>query len=58
MPVAINMNMPKNCLDCNLCVHTRGYDDTYETPTCPYLLDDVTMWHDKRHPKCPLKEIK
>lgn len=56
MPVQIEMNMPKNCYYCDLCV------DEGLHIWCPAMNASVAGYCSPnskvRHPKCPLKEIK
>ena len=53
--VTIEIEMPKNCNDCPM------YDDRWDYPTC-YITNKSRGYnfkiHEKRMPKCPLKEIK
>ena len=51
--ILIDMDMPTCCADCPL------FDDRWDYPTC-YVTQKSTGYdfkiHEKRMPKCPLKE--
>ena len=53
--VILNIEMPLCCADCTI------YDDSRDYPTC-YITNESRGYnfkiHEKRMPKCPLKEIK
>lgn len=53
--VILNIEMPLCCADCPI------YDDRCDYPTC-YITNESRGYnfkiHEKRMPKCPLKEIK
>lgn len=53
--VLLNIEMPSCCAKCPI------YDDRWDYPTC-YITNESRGYnfniHEKRMPKCPLKEIK
>jgi len=53
--VQIEMKMPKSCLKCPF-QQTMNCGCSYWCGISGFRTDDNT--NDKRHPKCPLKEVK
>lgn len=60
MSVKIDMEMPKNCLECKFCAWLELDTEYLCQPTQRPLGDVATNRYgrDKRHPLCPLKEVK
>ena len=53
--VQIDMEMPKSCFECP-CQQTMNMGCSYWCGISNFRTDDSTI--DKRHPKCPLREVK
>ncbi len=59
MSIKIDMDMPKNCLECKFCAWLELDTEHLCQLTQRPLVDVVTnIYKDKRHPLCPLKEVK
>lgn len=55
------MEMPKSCIDCNLCAWVENENSFVCQPTQAYLGDieeDNNMYAKYRHKHCPLQEVK
>lgn len=60
MPVKIEMDMPKSCFECmfpHIEAHYRKDMWGKAFRLCPFLEEYVDGCIQKRHPRCPLKEI-
>lgn len=61
MTVKIDMEMPKSCSDCIFPHIEAHYHKTVWAKTfhlCPFVEEYVDECMQKRHPKCPLQEVK
>ena len=54
--VMIDMEMPKSCKQCPLAVWID--DESYRMCTQTKEIVDFAIVYDKRHSKCPLREVK